>query len=368
VPTSLGGAQAPVYNKGGSGDHLVIERNGQALIGITDKFNAINNNTQDEEVWVSVANTSWYNTDLYDYSGAHGVSTTRVFGDGRVLVKTAPVGHTIAGANGHGYSVWAPKPTGVTFATVNDMYNYLATYAPARATTTIHEWEMANDLGDSHVRSLQQGGALPTNSTAQRTAGRIYAAAGKTITYKVFPEVNGTSQNLALYNTSGTIVAQVTGSSSNTTPLTGTYTPAADGWLSIRVKNSNATTAGQKVWVNVTYTAPTTVNTRSGAGSLARPNQLVDAAERPLTNKVPLVYPNPTSGQLFLNTNGLPANEAVQVRLLTPTGGVALHLRTTAAYVSARVSETLKAMPNGVYTLQLQTATTQRQEKVVKVD
>ena len=86
---------------------------------------------------------------------------------------------------------------------------------------------MADDLGDSHLQSLKQGGRLPDYSTAQRTVGRIYADAGKGITYKVFPEVNGRTQNIALYNTSGTMVSDVTGTSSSSTPLTGSYTPGS---------------------------------------------------------------------------------------------------------------------------------------------
>jgi alpha-amylase len=365
VPTSLTGAQAPSYAKGSSGDHLVLERTGRALIGITDKFNSTGNNTQDEEVWVSVSDPSWRNIDLYDYSGAHGVTTTRVFGDGRVLIKTAPVGHTIAGARGHGYSIWAPKPANVTFNTVNDMYNYLATYTPARSTSTTQEWEMADDLGDSHVKSLQQGGRLPANTTTQRNVGRIYVASGTTVTYRLFPEVNGGSQNIAVYNTAGTLVSQATGVSSNTAPLTGTYTATAEGWLSIRVRNSGSTASAQRVWVNVTYTAPATVNTRSAPGSLRRP---VDMAVPELSDGFNWIYPNPTQGTVIINTGTLAPTEPVLVRILTPGGAVEASIRTTAAQASAQVSRALQNKPAGIYTIQLQHSKLQKQEKVVKID
>jgi alpha-amylase len=367
VPTSLTGSQAPFYAAGSSGDHVVFERYGKAIIGVTDAYSTVSNNTADQQVWVNAADPAWRNVQLIDYSGAHGVTTTTVQADGRVLIKTAPVGHTIAGARGHGYSIWAPKPAGVTINTVTDIYNYLAGYAPARGTQTIHEWEMADDLGDSHVKSLQQGGRLPSNSTAQRTAGRIYAASGKTISYKLFPEVNGNSQNIALYNTSGTIVSQVTGISTGTAPLTGTYTPTADGWLSIRVKNSTATVAGQKVWVNVTYTAPTTVNTRSGAGALIKSNNAAEMAETLPAEKGNWIYPNPTSGTIAINMAAFDGNEAVQVRLLLPNGSTALQTRTPVNAAAARINEVLQTLPAGIYLLQLQTAKKTIEEKIVKV-
>jgi alpha-amylase len=368
VPTALGGAQAPVYAKGGSGDHVVIERTGRALIGITDKYNTASNNLQDEEVWVSVGDPAWRNIDLIDYSGAHGLATTRVFGDGRVLIKTAPVGHTIAGARGHGYSIWAPIPAGTTFTTVNDLYNYLATYAPGRATSTVQEWEMADDLGDSHAKSLKQGGRLPDNSTAQRTVGRIYVAAGKTITYKLFPEVNGRTQNIALYNTSGTIVSQVTGTSSNTTPLTGTYTNTTDRWLTIKIKNSTSTVAGQKVWVNVTYTAPVAVNTRSGNGSLrtaGEEEEAVPAAELVLNQQGAIsLYPNPAADHVFIRMKN-PAEE-IRLRLITADGKELMNTKGTLVNVQTVLNNQLLLLEKGTYLVKIQTAGEQKTVKLVK--
>ncbi len=374
VPTSLGGAQAPFYAKGSSGDHIVFERTGRALIGVTDKFSAIGNNTQDEEVWVNAADVSWRNVDLIDYSGAHGVTVSRVQADGRVLIKTAPVGHTIAGARGHGYSIWAPKPAGVTINTVADIYNYLAnlsTTAAQRATQTVQEWEMADDLGDSHPKSLMQGGRLPTNSAAQRTAGRIYAAAGKTITYKVFPEVNGLSQNIALYNTSGTLVSQVTGTSSNTAPLTGSYTPAADGWLTIKVKNTTSTQAGQKVWVNVTYTAPVVVNTRTGAGSLRTTGQQ-EASQGGTDTEVIVeksfkVYPNPSGGNIVIAAAGFNSKETVSVRIINADGSVMLSYSGKMETAQPLLSNKFMQLKNGVYIVQINAASFNEQLKLVKV-
>ena len=373
VPTSLTGSSAPYYQKGSSGDHLVIERNGRALIGITDFYNTAADNSQDQEVWVTVGNTSWYNTDLYDYSGAHGVSISRVYGDGRVLIKTAPVGHTISGARGHGYSVWAPKPAGVTFTTVTDIYNYLATYAPSRGTQTIQEWEMADDLGDSHVKSLKQGGKLPNNSTATRTAGRIYTASGQTITVKVFPEVDGRTLHVAIYDASGTtILAQATGVSTAAAPLTLTHNPSGAKWVTIKVKNANTTQAGQKVWVNTTYTAPASVNTRSGAGSLTPAGEgtddlLTETIETEQEAAILTVYPNPTNGEVYFSLSGVSDQAELRFNLYDLNGRLVVNARGTMTNIQEQFNDAFRQIAPGMYVLQAEGVGLRKQVKLVKM-
>ncbi len=363
VPTALGGAQTPFYAKGSSSDHVVFERYGRALIGVTDAFSNVANNTADQEVWVNSADPAWRNTDLIDYSGAHGVTTSRVQADGRVLIKTAPVGHTIAGARGHGYSVWAPKPAGVTINTVTDIYNYLAGYVQTRSAQTTQEWEMADDLGDSHPNSLQQGGKLPANSTAQRTVGRIYAASGKTITYKVFPETNGFSQHIALYNTSGTLLSQVTGTSTNTVPLTGSYTPTATGWLTVKVKQTTNTQPAQRVWVNVSYTAPATVNTRTSPGNLRG----IAAAPAPELAKTIKVYPNPSAGSVFFNTTGIAANETMQVSLVNTDGKILFSFSGNIGQIQPLFNQQFQQLKSGIYILKINAGSVAEQVKLLKV-
>ncbi len=362
VPTSLGGAQAPFYQKGGSGDHIVFERYGRALIGVTDKFSAVANNTTDEEVWVNAGDPAWRNVDLYDYSGAHGVTTSRVQADGRVLIKTAPVGHTISGARGHGYSVWAPKPSGVTFTTVTDIYNYLAGYTPARSTQTVQEWEMADDLGDSHPKSLRQGGRLPDNSTADRTAGRIYAASGTTVTYKVSPEVNGRSLNIALYNTSGTLLSNVSGAASNTAPLTGTYTVTATGWITIKVNNSTATQAGQRVWVNVTYTAPASINTRTSPANLRVAPQVLPVPATPSFT----IYPNPSSSQVTILAKGVAATDILTVKASKVGGEEVFTTQGTLQQVQQNLNNRLRQLQPGVYFMRAGTTRFNSQFKLIR--
>ncbi len=268
VLTALSGSSAPYYSTGSSGDHLVIERTGKAIIGITDAYFGVADNSQDQQVWVSVGDPSWRNKELYDYSGAHGITSTTVYADGRVLIKTAPNGHSIQGANGHGYSIWAPLPAGVTFASVSDIYNYLVTYTPARNTVTEQEWEMADDLGDCHCSSLGQGGKLPDNSMNERIAGKIYSGINELVTCTVYPEIDGRDLTVGLYNSNGELVASTSGITTAAAPLVVNYTAISEGWVTAKVRNTANTYAGQRCWVRVAYTAPAVVNTRSGPGKM----------------------------------------------------------------------------------------------------
>lgn len=269
VPSSLsGGGKDPFYLSGNGGDHIVFERTGKALIGVTDYFNAGSTNANDEKVYVTCQFP--IGTVLYDYTGAHGINTVTVtdnFGDltnHRVLIQTAPVGHTISGACGHGYSVWAPLPAGVSsVSSVQDLYNILSSRIQNNSNATTQEWEMADDLGDSHCKSLGQGGALPANSTNQRVAGKIFVAAGKQVSYTVYPETDGTQVTLSIWDNSGNKLHENSGVLSSNAPLTGSYTSATDKWLTIKVRHTDNTQPKQKLYVRVGYTAPTLVDTRS---------------------------------------------------------------------------------------------------------
>jgi alpha-amylase len=363
VPTSLTGAQAPFYAKGSSGDHLVIERTRKALIGISDKYSTVSDNSADEEVWVTVTDTSWRGKDLIDYSGAHGLTTTRVFADGRVLIKTAPVGHTIAGARGHGYSVWAPVPSGVVFATIDQVYTYLGGYQPPRATATVQEWEMADDLGDSHAKSLRQGGQLPAKSTAQRVVGSIFTAAGKPITVLLYPSVNGSTQVVTIYSSTNQLLATKTGTSSNTAPLQLNFTPTTTGWHQIRVNSSTATQVAQRVWVNVNYTAPPVVNTRTGTTQLRNADPVDEMNEwMPLTE----IYPNPTDGRIRFNIPDIRSDEPITIELFSSNGIRLFSSNTLLSAASDPISRNLSAKRPGLYFIHLRTGTISKRYKVVR--
>jgi len=361
VPTALTGTQAPFYNKGTSGDHLVVERTGKAIIGITDKYNTASDNSQDEEVWISVSDPTWRDIDLIDYSGAHGLSTTRVYADGRVLIKTAPVAHNIPGARGHGYSIWAPAPQGVTFSTINDLYNYLSTYASSRPTTTTQEWELADDLGDSHANSLRQGGQLPVNSKAQRTAGAVFAEASKPISVLLFPAVNGRTQRIAIHNSANTIVASVTGTSSNTAPLALNFTPTVTGWYQIRVNSATNKQAAQKVWVNVTYTAPANVNTRV---ALRKSNSTQEFSD--IQYSTPSIYPNPGTGNIRFDMSFVRHNDLLKAGIYDVNGRLITEVKNGLSAVETTLSNTMKQQSSGLYFIRLNIGDNQYQLKYIK--
>ena len=216
-------------------DLLVIERSGKAIIAITD------DGANAHDVWID---TDFRNVQLKDYSG--GTSGERTaWGDGRFNVRVTPAD----GNGGLGYAVWAPV--------IDDKY---LNYAPYRSAVTTQEWEMADDLGDSHCNSLGQGGALPEKSCEQRLVGKIYVEKSKAITYNVYPEKTGNDVTFALYDLDGNLLHKKNG----TKTITGTYTPTKAGWVAMKVWNTVNTNAGQKCWVNVAYQAPATVtNTMS---------------------------------------------------------------------------------------------------------
>jgi alpha-amylase len=273
VPTAVNSPYFPPLSDANltnnSANYIVFERIGKALIGITDYYHFFppSDNSFDRQVYCKVDDSWPVGTVLYDYTGAHGLNTVTIPADRRVFIQTPPVNHSITGAFGHGYSVWAPKPAGVTFTTVQDMYDYLATYIPGRSAVTTQEWEMADDLGDSHCQSLGQGGRLPDNVTRERIAGRIFVANGTNVSYTLTPETTtGNSITIALYDTSGNIVSSASGAANTAIPVTGNWTASYTGWVTIKVRNTNSGYAGQKVWARAAYTAPTVITANSGNG------------------------------------------------------------------------------------------------------
>lgn len=208
-------------------DLLVIERSGKAIIAITD------DGANAHDVWID---TDFRNVQLKDYSG--GTSGERTaYGDGRFNVRVTPAD----GKGGLGYAVWAPI--------------YESNYQPYRNKVTQQEWEMADDLGDSHCNSLGQGGALPAKSCEQRLVGKIYVEKGKKISYNVYQEKTGNDVTFALYDLDGNQLHK----KNSTKTITGSYTPTYTGWVAMKVWNTVNTNAGQKCWVNVAYQAPATV-------------------------------------------------------------------------------------------------------------
>jgi len=215
-------------------DALVIERSTKALIAVNDNWNTWQN-------LVGVQTDFADGTQLKDYSGANGTAVKTVYGGGKVDIDIPPCDGT---ASRRGYAIWAP--VGIT-----------GSYEPPRAISTTQEWEMADDLGDSHYLSLGQGGETPDNSTTQRLVGKIFAASGTTVTYALIPKNASNSLTLGLYDLEGNMLDQVSGTSN----LSDTYSVTATGWMAIKVHNTSNTYTGQGCYVKATYTAPASVVT-----------------------------------------------------------------------------------------------------------
>jgi len=302
-------------------DHLVIERSTKALIGINDSYATWQNNT--------VSCDFAPGTVLKDYSGANGTATVTVSGSQTVAINTPPCNGTAAGGR-RGYSVWAPTNAATGYT------------RPALATT--QEWELANDLGDSDARSLGQGGALPAGSTAYRTAGRIYGAANKAIAYTLYPADATRGLTVAVVNSAGTVVSSLTG----TGTLTGTYTPTAEDWYTLKAKNASTANPAQGAFVKVTYTAPTVVT-----GALTGRREaaaLATAKEAPAAELS--VYPNPTAADridVVLQTN---REQPATIQLHDLTGRL-VHEETVRLYTGSNELRlgVKRALPADIYQL-----------------
>ncbi|WP_460623049.1 alpha-amylase family glycosyl hydrolase [Hymenobacter tenuis] len=303
-------------------DHLVIERGAKAIIGINDNFSVWQNNT--------VSCDFAPGTVLKDYSGANGTATVTVSSSQTVSINTPPCNGT-ATSGRRGYSVWAPTGIGTN-------YN-------RAAMATTQEWELADDLGDSHASSLKQGGQLPASSTAYRTAGRIYVAAGKAVTYTLFPTDATRSLAVELVSSTGTILTSKTGTGN----LTGTYTPTADGWITLRAKNAVSTNPAQRAFIKATYTAPTVISTTA-----MRENTVLATMQPAMAGADLTVYPNPTNSDRIDVVLQSPQDLTATMRLLDLTGRL-VHQQPVRLYPGSteRRLTVGRALPAGIYQLQV---------------
>lgn len=207
-------------------DLLVIERQSRALIGVNDNWNT----------WQQATLPTSFppGTRLHDYSGAN-TDDVVVSSSGQVTIHVPPCD----GSNRRrGYAVWGPAG---------------ATSFPAQAEIpTRQEWELADDLGDSHPNSLGQGGALPSRSQAWRTAGRIYAAKDRVTEVLLFPSRPNTPITLRVENEGQVVQGEVSGSG----PLRLEVTPTATGYLTLKARNAKSSNPKQVVWIKANYRAP----------------------------------------------------------------------------------------------------------------
>lgn len=213
----------------GSKDLLVIERSGQALIGMNDHGSK----------WLS----AWVHTDfganvqLHDYSGANRSDLT-TDGHGWVQVSVPPMG----------YAVWAPPGRSGGFN------------PPPRR--TVQEFQLVDDLGDAQTHSLGYGGNI--RSVEYRTAGSVWAAANSLVKVKVYTDgerqvellVHKPDASGAKSRTSGEHTAS--GTSSNRDALYLEFTAEREGYHQLSARIANAAQAATRAYVKVDYEAPAT--------------------------------------------------------------------------------------------------------------
>ena len=214
-------------------DALVIERDSKALIAVNDNWTN----------WKSLngVQTNWPDgTVLKDYSQAN-TSTALVYGGGKVDISIPPCDGS-ANNGRRGYCIWAPD--GIQTNYVNS------------SESITQEWEMADDLGDSHVASLQQGGKLPSNSQECRVVGKVFPKANSTISVELYPLFSTLSINLLLVDSNCNVIDSISGIGN----ILHDFNVADESWYTIKIRNTTPNQMGQKCWVKLTYEAPTSPN------------------------------------------------------------------------------------------------------------
>lgn len=255
-------------------DALVIERGSKALIAVNDHFTAWQNLT-------GVQTSFSDGTVLKDYSGANGNATRTVYGGGLVDVSIPPCDGT-AMAGRKGYSVWAP---------VGISTNYVRP-----GTSITQEWEMADDLGDSGLASLQQGGKLPNNSRDCRVVGKVFPDSATTVTVNVYPENPSLSITLEWINNACEVVDTLAAVGTMTFQTSAQYA----GWHTLRIRNTTPNQAGQKCWVKVNYTAPQVVQTNVAKQKCACVQSGASLPEQDAFEH--RIYPNPTRDVVYIES------------------------------------------------------------------
>ena len=271
VPSNIASFWNVVTNSNNNNDILVIERSGKAIIAATDSWNV------EQNVWIDTDFP--VGTVLTDYSGGFNFTTTvqcpqagcNSGGPNRVNIRVRPVGYPSFtyqpdyedhGAHYHGYAIWAPE--GIVIENFSN---------PAIMTT--QEWEMADDLGDSHCESLGQGGGLPENSYSYRIVGKVFPKANSTVNYEMFfnPTLTNVSNCIEFYTPTGEKIYCHCESGN----FEGSFSaPATDGWIVMKIRHdpgngcyeypfcggwTEADVPFQKAFPKITYSAPPTVNT-----------------------------------------------------------------------------------------------------------
>ncbi len=214
-------------------DALVIERDSNALIAVNDNWSNWKN--------LNGVQTNWSDgTILKDYSQAN-TTTTTVYGGGKVDISIPPCDGS-ANNGRRGYCIWAPDGMQTNYVNSSE--------------SITQEWEMADDLGDSHIASLQQGGKLPSNSQECRVVGKVFPKANSTISVELYPLFSTLSINLLLVDSNCNVIDSTSGIGN----ILHDFNIADESWYTIKIRNTTPNQMGQKCWVKLTYDAPTSPN------------------------------------------------------------------------------------------------------------
>lgn len=315
-------------------DALVIERGAKALIAVNDHFSSWQNLT-------NVQTNFPAGTVLKDYSGANGNATVVVNAAGQVNLSIPPCDGSAAEGR-RGYAVWAPE--GIST-------NYVR---PSESIT--QEWEMANDLGDSHASSLQQGGALPDNSTDCRVVGRVFPDSSSTLTVNIYPENPSYSIKLEVLNAQCEVIDTISAFGT----LSYSYSVSYAGWHTLRIRNSSAVQPGQRCWVKANYTAPLSVNT--AVAKLKCACTLTGLGMEALEEAMFELYPNPFNDQLELTITD--HSNAVKAFTVYQANGTQVYFRTVDGVSSLNVDT--RSWAKGMYFIELETEKGRARTKVMK--
>ena len=247
-------------------DALVIERDSNALIAVNDHWSNWKN--------LNGVQTNWPDgTILKDYSQAN-TTTTTVYGGGKVDISIPPCDGS-ANNGRRGYCIWAPD--GIQTNYVNS------------SESITQEWEMADDLGDSHVASLQQGGKLPSNSQECRVVGKVFPEANSTISVELYPLFSTLSINLLLVDSNCNVIDSTSGIGN----ILHDFNIADESWYTIKIRNTTPNQMGQKCWVKLTYDAPTSPNLNTTKNKCACSSTTSFNFEDQLIDYY--IYPNPAN-------------------------------------------------------------------------
>ncbi len=302
-------------------DHLVIERSAKAIISVNDNWT----DWQTATIQTNFA----AGTQLHDYSGAN---SNDVFVDvnGQVQISTPPCdGSNIR----RGYSIWGPA--GISGG-----------FSPSKIVTQ-QEWEMANDLGDSHSFSLQQGGALQPNSIEEQYVGRIYCDTG-IFTIDAYPTSNTEEIELLVYDVlTGSVLQSVVGVGN----LVLSYSLNTPAEIDIKIRNVNASNLGQVVRVKASYYAPDKIiETSVGLESIFSNDLNVS------------IYPNPTKGVFEVKCSNASQVNAT-IKILNVTGKVLLEDKVN---LNSSVSKNISSFSPGIYFVKLQSGNREKVTRIIK--